>query len=75
MQLSVKNVDGETFKEFKAEAVKEGLKLGKALELAMKYYMGRRKVLPKLRFLDLKPIDWGKGTEKTSEEIDDIIYG
>lgn len=25
--------------------------------------------------LDLKPSDWGEGTENTSEEIDSVLYG
>ena len=27
-----------------------------------------------ISILNLKPRDWGKGTEKTSEEIDKILY-
>lgn len=34
----------------------------------------KKKKKPKLSLLDLKPKDWGKGTEKLSEEIDKIIY-
>ena len=29
----------------------------------------------KVSFLSLKPVSWGKGTEKTSKEIDKILYG
>ena len=25
--------------------------------------------------LKVKPFDWGKGTERTSKEIDEILYG
>lgn len=28
-----------------------------------------------IKFFDLKPRNWGKGTEKTSEEIDKTLYG
>ena len=28
----------------------------------------------KRSILDLKPKDWGKGTERTSEDIDEIVY-
>ena len=34
-----------------------------------------KKNLPKKPFSSLKPTDWGKGTEHTSEEIDKILYG
>jgi len=27
------------------------------------------------RLSDLKPRDWGPGTERVSEEIDEILYG
>lgn len=42
-------------------------------------YMNRDKApdltrKPKLSILELKPISWGEGTEKTSEEIDKIVY-
>ncbi len=30
---------------------------------------------PKMKILDFKPSHWGKGTEKTSEEVDEILYG
>ena len=29
----------------------------------------------KLNFMNMKTESWGKGTEKTSEEIDKILYG
>ncbi len=74
MQLSVKNVDENIFKSFKAKAVKEKIKLGKALNLAMQEFIAKRKVRPKLNFLDLKPTDWGPGTERLSEQIDEILY-
>ena len=34
----------------------------------------KRKKKPKLDLLDLKPRDWGKGTENLSEEIDKTLY-
>jgi len=30
---------------------------------------------PKKSILNLKSKDWGKGSEKTSEEIDKMLYG
>ena len=75
MQLSVKEVDEKIFREFKAEAIKDGFKVGKALNLAMKLWLDKIEKKPKVSFLDLKPSHWGKGTERTSEEIDKILYG
>ena len=73
-QITVRDVDSATFREFKAEAVKNGLKLGTALTFAMEKF--RTELTKKRRkFTDLKPIDWGKGTEHVSEQVDQILYG
>ncbi len=74
MQVSVKNVEEEVFREFKAESVREGFKVGKAITLAMKMWLENRNKKPRMSLLNFKPRDWGKGTERTSEEIDSIIY-
>jgi len=73
MQLSVREVDKKIFIDFKAKAVKTGITIGDALTLAMKHWLDEEE--ERKSFLELKPIDWGKGTEKTSTEIDTIIYG
>ena len=70
MQLSVRNVNRKVFKEFKSEAVSEGLNVGEALTIAMEVWMSRKN--PKKSFLELRPVDWGKGTEKASKEVDRI---
>lgn len=74
MQLSVKNVDKEIFKEFKAESTRVGLPVGGALSLAMQLWLQRKRKKPKMSILDYKPWSWGKGTERVSEEIDKILY-
>lgn len=74
MQVSIKNVDEHVFREFKAESVREGLKVGNALTLAMQLMLEKKEKKPKMSILDFKPRAWGKGTEKTSEEIDKIVY-
>ena len=74
MQVSIKNVEPEVFREFKAESVREGLNIGKALSLAMKIWIEKHQKKSKVSILSLKPNDWGNGTEKTSEDISKIIY-
>ncbi len=74
MQLTVKNVDEKVFREFKAEAVMEGFNVGKALNLAMSMWLWKS-AKPKRSLLELKPVSFGKGTEKLSEEMDKILYG
>ena len=72
--LSVRKVDKKVFKEFKAEATKEGLPVGVALTMAMETWL-EKKDRKKQKFLEVKPWSWGKGTEKTSSEVDKILYG
>jgi len=73
MQLSVRDVDESTFRKFKAWAAEEDIPVGKALNLAMTLCMqkGRKKA----KLTDFKPMSFGKGTEKLSEEIDKVVYG
>lgn len=72
-QIAVRKVDEKVFKAFKAKAVVEGLNVGEALTLAMKEWIDERG--ERESFLTLKPVDWGKGTEKTSKDIDKLLYG
>ncbi len=74
MQLSVKNVQEEVFREFKSESVREGLKVGDSLTLAMKLWLQKKEKKPKISILNLKPRDWGKGSERISEDIDKVLY-
>ncbi len=75
--LTIRGVDDRVFREFKAEAVKDGTSIGKAITGAMKFWIESRKRPKKAvkSLLDLKPYDWGQGTEKASQEIDKILYG
>ncbi|MBS3140445.1 hypothetical protein J4479_05590 [Candidatus Woesearchaeota archaeon] len=72
-QITVRDVDSDAFKEFKAEAIKRGLTLGAALTIAIEKFNSEKK--PKLKFSDWKATSWGKGTEHLSEEVDEILYG
>jgi len=35
----------------------------------------QRAVEPRASLLDIRPFNWGKGTERVSVEIDQILYG
>ncbi len=74
MQLSVKEVDEKVFRDFKAEAIRDGMKVGQALNLAMQFWLQKVEKKPKLSILNLKPRKWGKGTEMLSEESDKVLY-
>lgn len=74
MAITVRNVDETLFQEFKVEAVKEGIPIGKALNMAMIQWISKHKH-PKKSLLNYKPTNWGKGTEDTSKEINNVLYG
>ena len=75
--VTFRGVDEEVLKKFKAKAIEERMKMGEALTLAMIKWLEEEKkerINPR-NLLKLKPFDWGKGTEKTSKEVDEILYG
>ncbi len=75
VQITVRDVDPQVYREFKAEVVRRGFTLGSALNLAMlKFKAELRKKRPSFMSLH-KPFHGGKGTEHVSEEIDSILYG
>jgi len=53
------------------------MKMGQALTKAMKEWIRLKEISKKIdssSLFKIKPFDWGRGTEKTSSEIDEIIY-
>ncbi|MEE8400536.1 MAG: hypothetical protein V3R86_00070 [Candidatus Hydrothermarchaeaceae archaeon] len=77
MNITIRDVDERVFRKFKAEAVIEGARLGSAVTNAMKFWIDKKKKekRPEKSLLNLKPIDWGLNTEKSSVEIDEMLYG
>ncbi len=73
MQLSVRDVDENVFKKFKAKATEEDMPIGKALTMAMDTWLARKQKRAKLT--DLKPMSFGKNTRNLSEDIDRTVYG
>ena len=74
--MTVRNVDDEVLGTFKAKAAEHKMKMGRAITEAMQVWI-RTKDKPKKgsrMFARAKPSDWGKNTEKTSTQIDDIMY-
>ena len=72
MDITIRNLNEEVYRELKAWAAIKGIKIGEAMNLAIRYWLnerelGKRNVVP-------KPSDWGKGTEKLSEEINKYLY-
>ena len=75
MNITVRGVDEEVFRRFKARAVEEGMRLGEALTQAMEMWLQQRSLKHKARLLDIRPFNWGEGSKRVSVEIDRIIYG
>ena len=72
--IGIRNVNQETFRKFKARAVEKNLNLGNAMEEAMEKWVDEGKKERKSRKPKVKPFDWGEDTQKTSMEIDTILY-
>ena len=77
MNITIRGVDEKIFMEFKAEMVRKEMNLENALTNAMRTWLEkeRRERKGNKHFLDLKPFDWGEGTERSSVEVDEILYG
>ena len=71
--ISIRGVNEDIFKEFKAKVVKKGMTIGQAVSMAMEEWVEEE--TEKRDILDFKPWDWGDGTENTSEIVDEILYG
>ena len=71
--LIVRNVDKTIFQEFKSEAVREGVTLGKAITMAMLMWVEKERKSPKKSILHLKPVSYK--TRAASREIDKELYG
>jgi hypothetical protein len=75
MDLTVRSLDNSAFKKFRAKAAEEGMKLGEALTQAMELWIKQRNMKRHASLLDIKPFNWGNGTERINTEIDQTLYG
>ena len=74
-QITVKEVNEKAFQELKATAVRNKMTIGTALTLAIEQWVSSLKKTKIGKLSELKPRNWGKGTEYSSEQIDEILYG
>ncbi len=75
VNITIRGIDESVYKRFKAKAVEEGMKLGEAATHVMEIWIEQRGKKPRKTLLDMKPFSWGDNTEKTSVQIDQIVYG
>ncbi len=75
--ITIRNVNVDVLQDFKAEAVREKKTFGKALAEALLLWLQSRKAhkRQKSSLLNIKPVDFGQGTEHLSENIDNELYG
>ncbi len=74
MNITIRNLHENIFRKFKASAAEKGVKLGTALTQAMELWVKKTNEKPLAKLSNIKPFNWGKGTEKTSREIDQLLY-
>ena len=76
MNTTIRGVDEAIFRKFKAKAAEEGMKIGEAVTQALESWVKEREHAKKRASLrEIECYDWGKGTEKVSSQIDQILYG
>ena len=72
MSKSIRGIDEEVFREFKAEAQRREKNLGDAVTEAMSNWLDREE---KVSLDEFEAWDWGEGTESLSEEHEEELYG
>jgi plasmid stability protein len=76
MDTTIRNLDPKAYRALKARAVLLGKNVGDAVNEAIRAWLARPESQPKRGSLrDLRPVALPKGSERLSEEIDDIVYG
>lgn len=80
MNITIRDVNLRYWRELKIEAVREGLTLGEAINLALENWLQDHKSKSNKKsaksFWDLKPVDFkGKDAEHLSTKVDEVVYG
>ena len=75
MDATIRNLDADAYRLLKAKAAAEGKSVGEAVTEAIRVYVGQGPGRKKRSILDAKIRDYGPGTERLSEEIDEVVYG
>ncbi|MBI3027058.1 hypothetical protein HYY70_03005 [Candidatus Woesearchaeota archaeon] len=80
MNITIRDVNPRYWRELKVEAVKEGLTIGEAINIALEKWLHeyKNKEIKKRAksFWDLKPFRYGgKDAGGLSTKIDEVLYG
>jgi phenylpyruvate tautomerase PptA (4-oxalocrotonate tautomerase family) len=73
MPKTIRGIDDETFREFKAKAQKEDRTIGEAITEAMSQWLD--KTDEKIPLDEMDAFDWGEDAEKLSKEYEEELYG
>jgi plasmid stability protein len=76
MDTTIRNLDPRAYRALKARAALLGKTVGEAVNDAIRVYLARPEAQPRRGSIrDLNPEAYPDGTDRLSEEIDDIVYG
>lgn len=76
VNVTLRDFDDELYKELKSEAIKDDITVAQALKKAVATWLSLHKHKKKKKSVfDYKPVDFGPGSEKSSQEIDEVLYG
>jgi plasmid stability protein len=76
MDTTIRNLDEDAYRAIKARAALDGTTIGRAVSEAIRAYVARPSAAAKQGSLGaLVPVEYPKGTERLSEEVDAVVYG
>lgn len=78
MNITIREINPMLWKELKIEAVKDGLNVGEAVNLALEKWLHEHKNPIKISksFFDLEPLEFdGEDAKYLSTKVDEILYG
>jgi len=75
--VSFRDVDERVFREFKAVAAREGLRMGDALNSALALFtaQARGRQAKRAGLLSLEPVGFGPQNRRLSKQADEVLYG
>jgi len=76
VNVVIRNVHDDAFREFKSKCAQLGLTAGVAASQAFENWaLGQQARAPKSGVLSFKAVDLGKGTERGSTRVDELAFG
>ncbi len=76
MDTTIRNLDRDAYRALKGRAAIEGTTIGEIVNRAIRSYLAQSQPIPKRgTILSLVPEPYPAGTERLSEEIDEVVYG